>query len=354
MKKVLNISGYILLLLTFISTCVAADKTHVLTIEGNRFKLDGKAFDMWGIRVASASQSQKVTDHLIQQLDTYKAHGVNTVAVYYMGSSGGNSDPFTPDGRSVDPEHQNRMNQIIEACDARGMVAVVGIFYQMKPVQGVMNPVHLRNWDACTEAIRTVTRNLKHHKNIIINIANEQNTGGHKNFPWKPVRQPEVIIECCRIVKKTDPHRLVGGGGYDHDHNKIIGASPDVDVLLFDTIGPDRNKHSGYYHDEFVKAGVKNKPIVNVEIFGGWTKRFIPQGVYPTEAKQHHFTEIDDARSRPGLSVFLHSNPWCQGPSLGFPTRYNLAGMGTPDTPGIHWYFDDVQQKRKRLPSHPD
>src|SRR5687767_5515421 len=167
-----------------------------LRVNDTAFLLDGKPFDMWGIRVASASQSQALTDHLIAQLDDYKAHGVNTVSVYYMGSSGGYSDPFTPVGDAIDPAHQRRMTQLIEACDRRGMVVIVGIFYQRseKP--------QLRDWDACRAAVRTVTLALKPHRNVILNIANEQNSSRYDAFPWKRVRVPADVIALCELAKE--------------------------------------------------------------------------------------------------------------------------------------------------------
>lgn len=88
-----------------------------LTIAGDRFLLDGNPFDMWGIRTASATMDQAQTDHLIAQLDDYLTHGVNAVAVYYMGCSGGFYDPFSSDGRVLDAGHQDRMRQIAQACD---------------------------------------------------------------------------------------------------------------------------------------------------------------------------------------------------------------------------------------------
>ena len=113
----------------------------------------------------------------------------------------------------------------------------------------------------------------------------------------------------------------MGGGGYDHEKNLVIGRSPEVDVLLFDTAGPDPD--SGELYDRFVAGGVEGKPIVNVELFGGWTRRF-ERGVFPEEVKRAYRREVDAAASRPGLSVFFHNNPWCQRE----PMRYDLGGSG--------------------------
>jgi hypothetical protein len=77
-----------------LTACSAFSAT--LGIRGRTFILDGKPFDMWGIRTASASQSHQLKEHLIAQLEEYLAHGVNTVDVFYMGSSGAYSLPAPP------------------------------------------------------------------------------------------------------------------------------------------------------------------------------------------------------------------------------------------------------------------
>jgi hypothetical protein len=313
--------------------------SRVLTTRKDRFYLDGRPFEMWGVRVASGTKDQAQTDHLIAQLDEYQAHGVNTVAVFYQGSSGAYYEPFSADGLRVDVGHQRRMEQIIRAAARRGMVVVVGIFYQNAPFG-------LKDAEAVRNAVRTVTRALKAYRNVVINIANE-----HNSNRWADTKavydfqEPQRIIELCRLVKEHDPARLVGGGGYDHDKNEVIGRSPAVDVLMFDTDRPEPD--SGALYDRFVAAGVRDKPIVNVEIFGGWTSN-AERGVFSEEVRRPYYNEIDAAVARPGLSVFLHNTPWMQQE----PMRYDLGGSGTADDPGVRWYFEYVK-RRRGLPSRP-
>lgn len=306
-----------------------------LSVEGQLLLWDGKPFDMWGIRTASASQSQELTDHLIAQLDDYVAHGVNSVSVYYMGSSGGYSDPFSADGKSVDQAHQARLNEIITACNARNMVVIVGIFYQRSEAPS------LQDWEACQAAVETATRELQSHRNVIINVANEQNSQRYAAMPWANVRDVPKLLELCRLVKRIDPARIVGAGGYDHDKNEQIGLSSDVDVLLFDTAGP--TPHSGELYQRFVAAGIRHKPLINVETFGAWTAQFSPQGVFPDRAKEIYLNEVQQAAEHPGLYLHFHNNPWCQTPGEEGRIRYDLGGSGTADDPGIRWYFEAVK-----------
>jgi hypothetical protein len=308
-----------------------ASADPVLAVVGNGFSLGGQAFDMWGIRVASGTQSQDRTDALVASLDDYAAHGVNTVTVFVQGSSGGYTDPFSVDGKTLDPLHRARLLKVLDEVRARNMVAIVGIFYQrVRP--------KLKDAEAVREATRTVARLVLPYRNVIINIANEQNSGLWEDTAGLfDMRDPARLIELCDVVHAEDPTRIVGAGGYDHTKNRAIGKSGKVDVLLFDTNGPEESLE---LYDEFVAAGV-NKPIVNVELFGAWTQTPVP-GVFSDSMKQTFRREVSAGRARPGLFVFAHFNNWCQAST----NHYELGGDGSAGSPGVRWYFDAVKAAR--------
>ncbi len=320
---------------------------QTLSIQGSQFYLDQQSFDMCGIRVASASQNDTLTAQLIAALDEYKYYGVNTLSVYIQGSSGGFSDPFSADGKKIESGQIYRLVKIIQACAEREMVVIAGIFYQ-RVMGNQNNSLNLRNAKAVRNATRLFTQILTPYRNVIINIANEQNSRLYQPFKLFDFNDPQNIIALCEEVKKIDPERIVGGGGYHDSSNVVIGSSPYVDVLLFDTYSKDieQNQHSGWHYDYFRKMGVPDKPIINVEIFGGWTRQFAPQGVYTQEGKAIHVQEITEAKKRPGLYVCFHSNRWCQGPADGEPVRYDLGGNGTAQEPGIRWWFEAVKKSQ--------
>ncbi|MDX1284345.1 MAG: cellulase family glycosylhydrolase, partial [Draconibacterium sp.] len=338
--KNLNPKTIIVLLLMFLAgITVHAQK---LSIKGHSFYLDEKPFDMWGVRVASASQNDAYTNSLISNLDDYKKSGINSISVYLQGSSGGYSEPFYDGGKKVEKDDWKRLTKIIKACAKREMVVIVGIFYQRTVKNTDIS--NLKSEEEIRNAVRTVAEKLKSYQNVIINIANEQNSGHYKEFEAFDFNDPENIISLCEEVKKVDPKRIVGGGGYHDDWNVEIGKSEFVDVLLFDTFSGDieNDQHSGWHYDYFRKQGVPDKPIVNVELFGGWTRQFLPQGVYTDEGKEIHYQEIEAARQRPGLYVHLHSNPWFQAQAQDLPNRFDLGGKGTTESPGVRWYFDKI------------
>lgn len=326
---------FLVLLLTL--TRLAGHAAEI-TRDGGRLLLDGKPIKLWGVRTASASQSDDSTDQLLAQLDEYQRHGLNSVAVFYQGSSGGYSNPFSPDGADLNPAHHRRMINIIEACDRRGMVVIVGIFYQRSDF--------FRQAAAWERAVATATRLLRPYRNVIINIANEQNSGLYKDSNGIfDIGDPAALIRLCKVVHAEDKHRLAGAGGYDHAKNIALGLSPNVDLLLFDTNGPE---DSGALYDRFVAAGVKDKPIVNVEQFGAYSakKPDFPTvaGVFTEANKALFLREIAAAQSRPFFHTFFFDARWLQGTGHGHSSnRYDLGGDGTEASPGWRWYAEAVR-----------
>jgi hypothetical protein len=101
---------------------------YTFGIRGEKVTLNGEPFKILGLRCSNALVSDESTQALIDHLDEYRAHGVNTVSVYFMGSRFGDVKGYRPDG-SLDPSYAGRMGRIIEAADERGMVVLVGCLY---------------------------------------------------------------------------------------------------------------------------------------------------------------------------------------------------------------------------------
>jgi hypothetical protein len=330
------ISRAIIVCLTF-AIGVPCASAATLTLSGDRILLDGQPVKLWGVRTASASQNPAATAHLLGQLDEYLRHGINAVTVFYQGSSGGYSNPLSADGATLDSAHHARMIEIIEACDRRGMVVIVGIFYQRSDF--------LRTPAAWENAVRTVTRALRPHRNIVLNLANEQNSSLYKDSNAVfDLGDPTALIRLCDLVHTEDPQRLVGAGGYDHAKNIALGRSRSVDLLLFDTNGPE---DSAALYDRFVAAGVKDKPIINVEQFGAYSaKSDFPKtpGVFTPGNRALFLREIDAARTRRGLHTFFFDTRWLQGTGYGHAAnRYDLGGDGTESSPGWRWYAEAIR-----------
>lgn len=338
MKK-LQLGNTIKCLFTLVFVLVAlncAASKNEIKVNGKFFTLNGTPFKMWGVRLASASITESAANELIANLDEYKSYGINAFSVFLQGSSGITFDPFNETGTTIDKGIVERTIRIIEECDKRDMVVILGIFYQ-----SVKEP-KLKDWLSCQRAVKLVAETFKPYRNVIINIANEQNSEEHLDKGWANVTRVEGIIELANIVRKSDPYRIVGGGGFSFVNNLLLARSKDIDVLLFDTFFATDNSEHWY---DYICRGQINKPIVNVECLGYSTKFSEPQGVfgpnkYFADGKKEYTDEIDRAIRTPGLYVFFHSTLWYQGLSKGFPQHYDIGGMGTKDDPGVRWYFE--------------
>lgn len=344
----------IFVLLVFLFSDVNGAWKTKLTITGDRFYINGKETKLWGVRLASASINAENTDDFLKYLDDYKAHGINCISVFLMGSSGGAADPFSPDGRSIDLLHRTRAEKIIEELDKRNMVCVLGIFYQNVGVYGGFKK--LTDWDASLEAVKTTATWLKKKKytNIILNIANEQNSRGYDDDPWGKVRVVGELCRMCSIANKIYQGMVVGAGGYHEVSNKELSVCPDVEVLLYDTADP---VEGDYYTDKTLydayrsylsENNIAPKPLFNVEQFGAYSKKFEPpQGNYEKfpNGKTYYFKCIDIALENPGLNTTFHSNVWYQGDKQLYKNRFDMGGQGLETDPGVHWYFDYLQER---------
>lgn len=329
-----NILAFIFVFLSL--NTIGNESKNEIKIEGKFFTLNGRAFDMWGVRVASASVTEDATIEFISHLDEYKSYGVNSFSVFLQGSSGITFDPFNDKGTTIDPGIIERTKRIIEECDKRDMVVILGIFYQS------VKEINLKDWYSCKNAVKLVAETFKPYRNVIFNIANEQNSEEHLSKPWSRVFDVEGILELADIVHKADPDRIVGGGGVSYVKNLLLARSEKIDLLLFDTFFATDNSEHWY---DFITRGELEKPIVNVECLGYATKYSEPQGVFMSgkyfpHGKKEYTDEIDRAIRTPGLYIFFHATLWYQGLAKGLPQHYDMGGMGMPDDPGVRWYFE--------------
>ena len=97
----------------FVHTLVAQ---HIFSVKGNKTYLDDTVFQAIGLRCSNALINDQAVDSLINYLDEYRSYGLNTISVYLLGSRYSNIYGYNQDG-TLDPVYQQRLEQIIEACD---------------------------------------------------------------------------------------------------------------------------------------------------------------------------------------------------------------------------------------------
>ena len=107
---------------------------------------------------------------------------------------------------------------------------------------------------------------------------------------------------------------------------------------------PFTTNHRDYHSIENIQIleEINKEPFINTPIGDGPIRIFKDEDV-----RRIHLIEVEEAAKRPGLSVHLHNTPWCQGPELGYPTRYDLGGSGTEDDPGIRWFFEHAHSLKE-------
>ncbi|GAA5135261.1 cellulase family glycosylhydrolase [Pseudonocardia adelaidensis] len=375
-----------------------------VSVQGSQILVNGTPSTLFGFRVASAAMRDDWTDELISQLDTWRDHGVNSFVVWLQGSSGGYSPVFTRDGEidrgtseitsivgfGHDERHTangstsgtqvvERTRRIVAAADARGMVAIVGLFYRSAAEDD--------STETLTAAARTAAAALAGYSNVIFDVYNEPDDSNS-------IESGHSLREYLRAVKDAAPGRPVGTGTVETDESADIADMDDVDVVMQD---------AGSNADEAIDAfdtlqDHTDKPIINVESFGGSGQGFLDDDTRSVPAppgysvdfpgwrrvfgawrdedyasatdgaiagKDSYRRLIDHVARDPGKQIHLmvHAAGWFQGASRvgtadhlgapGTPDRWNNTFQvgpgtadGTPGNPGIGWILERIGANR--------
>jgi len=196
------------------------------------------------------------TDRFIAQLPTYRAHGLLAVTTNFQGGSpeGYSRDQpwennaFGSDGTLRD-DYAARMGRVIDACDALGMVVILGLFYFGQDER-------LNDEAAVIRAVDQVADWLTRRGdgNVVVEIANECDLDGRYG-PERAARGEPTTWYEHEIIRAERAGELIGwfrertSGGFLVStsqcggsvlHPDIAAAQPDL-LLLHgnDTRGPD-------------------------------------------------------------------------------------------------------------------
>ena len=201
----------------------------------------------------------------IESMDQHKSKGILAFTINLQGGFPGYENAINTAFRadaSLKADYMERVSRVIQAADARGMVIILGLFYQRQdqilPNEG---------------AVRAATANAaawvrdKGYTNVIIEIANEYT---HKGFA-DIIRTEDGEVELIDIVRSTAPGLIVSTSGIGNClfHEKLCEAA---DFILIHGNGCDPD-----VYDERVGALKKyGKPIVFNE---DWCFSDDPRGV---------------------------------------------------------------------------
>jgi hypothetical protein len=213
-----------------------------------RFNLFGRTFD------ADAN-----TDNLIAALPAWHAYGLRAITVGFQGGWPVNcvdvrtidNNPFGEDGLRLDPQYAARMDRVIRAADALGMVVIVCVLYWAQSLR-------LRDGRAVAGAVKTAAAFLRENRytNVIIEVANEYNIAPFAGHPL--VHQPEgmaCLIDMAREHSGGMPVGSSGGGGMADP--EVVAAS---DIVLVHGNGLSRGEYDDFIRK--VRQWAPDKPIV--------------------------------------------------------------------------------------------
>ncbi len=166
------------------------------------------------------------TDAFLAAMPDYVEHGIRAVTLCLQGGFPGYEDAlnsaFNSDG-SLRPDYMARIGRVIQACNAHGVVVILGLFYQRQ--DGLFEDA-----DALRNAVRNAMEWLieKDYQNVVVEIANEY---GHGGFNQDLLRQAAGQVELIELARSVAPELYIStsGGGDGTLHDEVASAS---DFLL--------------------------------------------------------------------------------------------------------------------------
>ena len=175
------------------------------------------------------------TDAFIASMDEYKAKGILAFTLNLQGGMPGYENAlnsaFCPDG-SLKEAYMTRVARTIEAADARGMVIILGFFYQRQDQV-------LKDEDAVRQATANAASWVRDqgYTNVMIEIANEYN---HPGFDHAILLGEEGEAELMDLVRTVAPNLLVSTSGLGNGRfHRILAEEADFIIIHGNTTEPE-------------------------------------------------------------------------------------------------------------------
>ena len=184
------------------------------------------------------------TDALIRALPAWYAWGLRAftvglqggMPVFTIANATIDNNPYSENGKQIDAAYSGRLERLIAAADALGMVVIVSLLYQGQAPRMAGEQV-IRN--AVTSACRFL-RGLG-RSNLIVEVANEQNVGEFRRHPV--VFEPAGMAGFLALARQESGGLPVGCSSAGGDlFREIADAS---DVILIHANGCSRQAYHG-------------------------------------------------------------------------------------------------------------
>ncbi len=282
------------LLLAISATITAASRTHV-TIEGDRFHLDGRptyegrewrgqrieglllnarlvqaTFDdlnpetvaRWAYPDTGRWDPERNTREFLAAMPVWRRHGLLGMTVNFQGGSPEGysraqpweNSAFAPDG-ALRPAYAERMRRVIDFADELGMVVILGYFYFGQDQR-------LADEAAVVRAVEEATAWVLDHgwRNVVIEINNECDIA-YDHEILRPARVHELIERVKGATR--DGRRLLASTSYKGDTipgPNVVAAS---DFILLHGNGVDRpDRIAEMVRQARAVPGYRGQPVV--------------------------------------------------------------------------------------------
>jgi len=202
---------------------------------------------------------ERHTDELIAALPEWYRYGLRAFTV---GLQGGmpvltienatiDNNPFSDDGRRIDPAYLSRLDRIVRAADALGMIAIVSILYQGQSPR-------MKDGASIRSAVRAASAWLREqgYTNVIVEVANEHTVDAFKRRPlmWSP----DAVTGLIEIAREASGGMPVGCSEGGVEANREVAEASDV-VLVH---GNGSHRQAYYKFIRKVRSWNLGKPIV--------------------------------------------------------------------------------------------
>lgn len=182
----------------------------------------------WAYGDTGLWDAQRNTDEFCAQLAAYASYGLRAVTVGLQGGWPGtitsgsnqtcNSSGFNSDG-SLKSAWMTRLDQVIDACDAAGIVTIVSLFYFGQEQRLADETAILAACDNVADWLVAGD-----YTNILVEVINESNTVRYS----QPVLQPDRVDELITRIKTRQPSLLVTAN-YATPTSSPAGRMPTAD-----------------------------------------------------------------------------------------------------------------------------
>ncbi len=291
----------------------------ILSISGNQFLLNGTPVTPFGVRVFKGIVDDAQMTNLINNLDIYKAHGVNSISISFQPGTSGNSpydvSTFNADG-SLNPVYTSRIARILDEAATRNMIVFVTYFVSSMDEKIAVDDIN-NTW--LQNAVVNATNFLKPWKNVALYTVNEM---GHPEFNHSILLNINAanVNTILGWIKAIDPNRItqVGQGS----------------TVVSTALGTECGNSDFCAGTGRIAVPEINRPYVVIEYER--QDLYTNPGVFTSNQITQAKSDAQATKSN-GAYWFWHS-AWHQI----YPSNFDLGGDGSTLNPGVHWIYNHL------------